>query len=92
MSVDWCFHSPFYSPVFLGKLWIVVNLSFEPPPRKLGRETVVCRKLRQECLFRDHHHCVVSRKFDKAEVRKRLNTNKDSTDDDRKPLKDLNKR
>ncbi|KAG5295524.1 hypothetical protein I7I50_08297 [Histoplasma capsulatum G186AR] len=47
-------------------------------------------KLRQECLFRDHHRCVVSRKFDRAEVKKRLDTNEDSTDDDGKPLKDLN--
>ncbi|EEQ91187.2 uncharacterized protein BDCG_06307 [Blastomyces dermatitidis ER-3] len=47
-------------------------------------------KLRQECLSPDHHRCVASRKFDRAEVKKRLDTNGDSTDDDRKPLRDLN--
>ncbi|KLJ05386.1 hypothetical protein EMPG_11133 [Blastomyces silverae] len=47
-------------------------------------------KLRQECLSRDHHRCVVSRKFDRAEVKKRFDANEDSTDDDGKPLKDLN--
>ncbi|KAK1142637.1 hypothetical protein N8T08_007441 [Aspergillus melleus] len=38
-------------------------------------------KLRQECLKRDRHRCVVSRKFDRAEAKKRLEQNENSNDD-----------
>ncbi|KAA8641540.1 HNH endonuclease signature motif containing protein [Aspergillus tanneri] len=46
-------------------------------------------RLRQACLLRDHHRCVVSRMFDRAELKRRLDNDEDSTDDDGKPLKDL---
>ncbi|KAH8433748.1 HNH endonuclease signature motif containing protein [Aspergillus melleus] len=39
-------------------------------------------RLRQESLKRDHHRCVVSRKFDRAEAKKRLEQNENSKDDD----------
>ncbi|KAI9041042.1 uncharacterized protein KD926_007458 [Aspergillus affinis] len=42
--------------------------------------------LRHDCLVRDRHRCVVSRKFDIAEARRRLNRGKSSTDDDGKLL------
>ncbi|EER37830.1 conserved hypothetical protein [Histoplasma capsulatum H143] len=44
--------------------------------------------LRQSCLVRDHHRCVVSRKFDKNEAGKRWKQDgEDCKDDDRNPLK-----
>ncbi|KAI2864667.1 hypothetical protein CBS76997_11201 [Aspergillus niger] len=39
-------------------------------------------RLRQECLKRDHYRCVVSRKFDRAEAKKRLEQDENSKDDD----------
>ncbi|PTU18380.1 hypothetical protein P175DRAFT_0504304, partial [Aspergillus ochraceoroseus IBT 24754] len=39
-------------------------------------------RLRQECLKRDHYRCIVSRKFDRAEAKKRLEQNENSKDDD----------
>ncbi|KAJ6118432.1 hypothetical protein N7471_013899 [Penicillium samsonianum] len=45
--------------------------------------------LRQKCLMRDRHRCVVSRKFDRAAARKRFEENAEScADDDGNPLKD----
>ncbi|KAF3027049.1 hypothetical protein E8E15_007699 [Penicillium rubens] len=45
--------------------------------------------LRQKCLIRDHHRCVVSRKFDRAAARKRFEENAEScADDDGNLLKD----
>ncbi|KAJ5950264.1 uncharacterized protein N7479_008677 [Penicillium vulpinum] len=45
--------------------------------------------LRQSCLVRDHHRCVVSRKFDRATARNRFTENGEScADDDGKLLKD----
>ncbi|OAL62626.1 hypothetical protein A7C99_5008 [Trichophyton rubrum] len=44
--------------------------------------------LRQNCLVRDHHRCVVSRKFDKSEASRRLEQDGDDfKDDDGNPLK-----
>lgn len=39
-------------------------------------------RLRQECLKRDNYRCVVSRKFDRAEAKKRLEKDETSKDDD----------
>lgn len=47
----------------------------------MGTKSRVSR-LRQECLKRDHYRCVVSRKFDRAEAKKRLEQNENSKDDD----------
>ncbi|KAJ6120021.1 hypothetical protein N7523_004301 [Penicillium sp. IBT 18751x] len=45
--------------------------------------------LRQNCLTRDRHRCVVSRKFDRAAARKRFEENAEfCADDDRNLLKD----
>ncbi|KAJ5998514.1 hypothetical protein N7451_006324 [Penicillium sp. IBT 35674x] len=45
--------------------------------------------LRQSCLVRDRHRCVVSRKFDRAAARKRFAENPEScADDDGKLLKE----
>ncbi|CAG8139265.1 unnamed protein product [Penicillium olsonii] len=45
--------------------------------------------LRQKCLIRDRHRCVVSRKFDRAAARKRFAENAEScADDDGNLLKD----
>ncbi|OJJ44546.1 hypothetical protein ASPZODRAFT_690298 [Penicilliopsis zonata CBS 506.65] len=45
--------------------------------------------LRQRCLIRDHHRCVVSRKFDRSEARKRFQKyGEDCQDDGGIPLKD----
>ncbi|KAJ6114137.1 hypothetical protein N7512_007582 [Penicillium capsulatum] len=38
--------------------------------------------LRQSCLVRDRHRCVVSRKFDRAEARKRFTQDKENCADD----------
>ncbi|GBF66797.1 hypothetical protein TMEN_9518 [Trichophyton mentagrophytes] len=43
--------------------------------------------LRHDCLVRDHHRCVVTRKFDITEARKRIAIDKNCTDDDGRPLK-----
>ncbi|EAW13473.1 HNH endonuclease signature motif containing protein [Aspergillus clavatus NRRL 1] len=42
--------------------------------------------LRHDCLIRDHHRCVVTRKFDIAEARKRRAKDKNCEDDDGKRL------
>ena len=43
--------------------------------------------LRQKCLIRDRHRCIVSRKFDRAVARKRFEENAEyRTDDDGNPL------
>ncbi|EFW15964.1 conserved hypothetical protein [Coccidioides posadasii str. Silveira] len=38
--------------------------------------------LRHDCLVRDHHRCVVTRKFDITEARRRYERDKNCTDDD----------
>ncbi|KAL2382611.1 hypothetical protein RJ035_006036 [Blastomyces gilchristii] len=44
--------------------------------------------LRQSCLMRDHHRCVVSQKFDKSEAGRRWKQDReDCKDDDGNPLK-----
>ncbi|KLJ12558.1 hypothetical protein EMPG_12413 [Blastomyces silverae] len=42
--------------------------------------------LRHDCLVRDHHRCVVTRKFDITEARRRLARDKNCMDDDGKLL------
>ncbi|OAX82145.1 hypothetical protein ACJ72_03501 [Emergomyces africanus] len=42
--------------------------------------------LRHDCLVRDHHRCVVTRKFDITEARRRRARDKNCMDDDRKLL------
>ncbi|KAL2005969.1 hypothetical protein VTN00DRAFT_9623 [Thermoascus crustaceus] len=42
--------------------------------------------LRHDCLARDHHRCVVTRKFDISEARKRRAKDKNCKDDDGKLL------
>ncbi|OJD26817.1 hypothetical protein ACJ73_01784 [Blastomyces percursus] len=44
--------------------------------------------LRHDCLVRDHHRCVVTRKFDITEARRRHARDENCTDDDGKPLKE----
>ncbi|KAK9561939.1 hypothetical protein V6Z79_010295 [Aspergillus fumigatus] len=45
--------------------------------------------LRQSCLVRDHHRCVISRKFDRREAEKRFEQDgEDCKDDDGKLLRD----
>jgi hypothetical protein len=46
--------------------------------------------LREDCLIRDHHRCVISRKFDYAEARKRVGRegNDKAKDEDGHFLKD----
>jgi hypothetical protein len=39
-------------------------------------------RLQQECLKHNHYHCVVSRKFNRAEAKNQLEQNKNSKDND----------
>ncbi|EZF75418.1 hypothetical protein H105_03005 [Trichophyton soudanense CBS 452.61] len=43
--------------------------------------------LRHDCLIRDHHRCIVTRKFDITEARRRVALDKNCTDDDGRLLK-----
>lgn len=69
----------------------------QPTPASLSSfdtSTVVSSRqcistLRQSCLVRDHHRCVISRKFDRCEAEKRFEQDgEDCKDDDGKLLRD----
>ncbi|KAL4780661.1 hypothetical protein BJX76DRAFT_337432 [Aspergillus varians] len=88
-----------YAGYLIDNLYLPLKASFRTPQptptalsswqnTPLGTRSRVS-KLRQECLFRDHHRCVVSQAFDRGELKKRLDDNNDSTDDDGHLLKDL---
>lgn len=58
------------------------SLSLSQTPTQLGTKQRVSI-LRKACLVRDHHRCVISRKFDIVEARKRFQENGgDAKDDD----------
>ncbi|KAH6952309.1 hypothetical protein EDB80DRAFT_268540 [Ilyonectria destructans] len=65
--------------------------SSQPPSRFSALESVErLASLRRACLIRDRHRCVISRKFDKKEARRRVAEKgyDDASDDDGHLLKD----
>ncbi|KAI3050159.1 hypothetical protein CBS147353_11647 [Aspergillus niger] len=58
-----------------------VTLSLTQTPTQVGTRQRVSA-LRKACLVRDHHRCVISRKFDIVEARKRSAEDRDNCKDD----------
>lgn len=66
------------------------HLSESQSTQPLAGTTQRVAALREDCLIRDHHRCVISRKFDYAEAGKRVGLEGDdrAKDDDGHFLKD----